>query len=174
MEEWRDIRGYEGLYQISNYGRVRSLDRVIMRKDGKPYPIKGKILQPNFNNSSNHYQVLLCNKGDESWKQVHRLVAEAFIPNPHGYDIVHHIDHNPSNNRVENLVWMSKEEHDAIHVDERKVTVYQYTLDGELVKVWNSAHEAARELGFSQGNITMCCQGKRRTHKGYKWSYVPL
>lgn len=174
MEEWRDIQGYEGLYQVSNEGRVKSLEREIMRSDGKTLPLKEKILKPNLNNSSRHYQVLLCENGIEKWKQVHQIVAQTFIPNPNGCDVVHHKDHNPQNNRVENLMWMSKEEHDAIHRAEQAKTIYQYTIQGELIAVYSSAYEAARELRFSQGNITMCCQGKRKTHKGYKWSYKPL
>lgn len=179
MEMWRDIRGYEGLYQVSNYGRVRSLDRVIeyyqpTAKKLVKTLFKGKILKSNFNYGSGHYQVLLCNNGEEKWHQVHVLVAEAFLPNPSNCDIVHHKDHDTSNNRVENLEWLTKEEHDLGHGTEKSKVVYQYTLDGDLVAIWASANEAARQLGYSQGNITMCCQGKRKSHKGYIWSYIPL
>lgn len=162
MEEWRDIRGYEGIYQVSNLGRVKSL------KFGKERILSlGKT-------TSGHMQATLLKNGVAKHIGIHQLVAEAFIPNPNGCDIVHHIDHDTSNNIVENLVWMTKEEHDAMHVDERKITVFQYTIDDKLVKIWSSASEAAKQLNFNVSHIVDCCNGKRKTHKGYKWSYEPL
>ncbi len=122
MEIWRDIKGYEGLYQVSNYGRVKSLDRVIEVMNilfgSQIRHLKEKYIKPKVN-SNNRLQVRLCKDGVKEQKQIHVIVAEAFIPNPNGCDVVHHIDHNPLNNRVENLVWMPKEEHSTMHSKER-------------------------------------------------------
>ncbi len=156
MEIWRDIQGYEGIYQVSNYGRVKSL------KFGKE-----RVLINNVHKSGHHF-VDLCVNNEKKHIQVYFLVAEAFIPNPNGYDVVHHIDHNPSNNRVENLVWMSKNEHNALHNGKK---VYQYTCDGTLIKEWASLAEVERELGYKNQNISACCNGKIKRYKGYVWRY---
>lgn len=176
-EIWKDIKGYESLYQISNYGRVKSLNYKRTCKE---------IILKQHRESKNHLFVSLWK--DTSFKRfkIHRLVAEAFISNPNNYEIVHHIDHNPENNRVDNLVWMDKREHQALHnVEGKSKTVYQYTLEGELIAVWKSASEAAKQLKYTISNICDCCVGKRFDksrgkwvkriqYKGYKWSYIPL
>lgn len=183
MEIWRDIKGYEGLYQVSNYGRVKSLNYKRTNKE------KNMVLTKL---NSGHLEVRFCKEGIVRHFFIHRLVAEAFIPNPNNYGVVHHIDHNPQNNVVENLEWMSEEEHKKIHHSSNGgnagrscKTVYQYTLDGKLVAVWKSASEAARQLGFQESQISNCCNGgffykkkkkwiNIKQHKGYIWSYVPL
>lgn len=191
-EKWIDVRDYERLYQVSNLARVRSVDRWVETKNqhGKCVKyIKGKVRRQSPNNYG-YLTVQLRKNGVPDNKLVHVLVAEAFIPNPNNYDIVHHKDHNQKNNRVENLEWISKEEHDAMHANERgeqrSKTVYQYTLDGLLVNVWKNAYEAARVLGFCHVNVSACCNGgyhdksrpnnwhKAETYKGYRWSYEPL
>ena len=105
IEEWRDIPGYEGLYQVSNLGKIRSLDRYIKRRNKNgtlsDYPVRGKIITQ-FINDKGYYRVHL----DRS-KSVHRLVAQAFIPNPNNLPCVNHKDLNPLNNCVENLEWCS-------------------------------------------------------------------
>lgn len=156
MEEWRDIRGYEGIYQVSNEGRVRSL------MYGKIKVLKIRRL------SSKHIQIQLHKDGISKFYRVHRLVAEAFIPNPNNYTEVHHIDENPENNRVENLKWITHQEHREKHSAK---LICQYTLDGKLVKVWKSLSEAERN-GFYIQCICACCRGKRKTHKGFIWKYA--
>lgn len=169
MEEWRDIEGFEGLYQVSNEGRVKSLERTIIRSNGAPFYVRERFLK--FGINCEHYTVTLANLGKHYHPLVHRLVAEAFIPNPNNYDIVHHIDHNPKNNKVENLMWISKEKHDEIHINERKKEIHQYNKQGELVKIWGSANECDRN-GYWLGAITACCRGERKTHKGFIWKYA--
>lgn len=163
MEEWRDIEGYEGLYQVSNLGRVRSL------KFGK---------ERVFGNSANNRGYIMCalrkNKVRKT-HEVHVLVAEAFIPNPNNYTVVHHKNHNPKDNRVENLEWMDRGEHQSMHNVERcsKRVDQIDSKTGDVLHQWNSTNEAARELGYDQSAISKCCQGKLyKTHKGYIWKYV--
>lgn len=167
IEVWKDIPGFEGVYQVSNFGRVKSLERIIKWKNSTT-TIKEKILKPNI--SSDHCYVTLCYCGVHRRYLVHRLVAEAFIPNPNGYTVVHHKDENPENNVVENLSWMDKSDHHALHNKDKGKKVYQFTLDDKLVKVWPSTMECGRN-GFNQWAVSDCCAGKRKTHKKYKWSY---
>ena len=157
MEEWRDIQGYEGIYQVSNEGRVRSL------KFGKE-----RILRPR-NICTNHLQVVLS--GNQ--QLVHQLVAKAFIPNPNGCDVVHHIDRNPLNNNVENLMWMTSSEHTAMHdIGCRRRTDQIDKTSGEVIRQWRCALDAEKELGISRQGISMCCNGKAKTHKGFVWKYL--
>lgn len=173
MEEWRDITGYEGLYQVSSYGRVKSLERMVHRPQKGDYLKKERLIK-GWMKPDRHIAVELCGKVF----YLHQLVAQAFIPNPNNHDVVHHLDHNPQNNMVDNLVWMSDEEHKKLHAEELGVQfskkVYQYTLADELIKVWNSVIEAGRGLEINQGSISNCCNGRCNTYKGYKWSYDPL
>lgn len=172
MEKWRDIKGYEGLYQVSNYGRVKSLERDVelVSKLGKLYirRQKEKIRAPHWNN--NGYIVYDLWKNNEMISLlIHHLVAEAFIPNPMNFDTVHHKDHNPANNCVDNLEWMDGGEHSAIHTNERAKRVDQIDkVTGEILHQWNSATEAARELGYDNGNISKCCSDKYPSYKTYK------
>lgn len=177
MEEWRDIKGYEGRYQISSEGRVRSLDRI--GKNG--YSYKGKILKPRPTKRG----YIKANLSGKIYA-VHRLVAQAFIPNPNNYPVVNHKDENPSNNCIENLEWCdvkyninygtaNKRRGESIGYDKdnpHSKSVLQCTIDGILVKRWNSQAEAARQLGISQGNISRCCIGTRNIAYGFIWKYA--
>lgn len=192
MEIFKDIEGFEGLYQVSNDTTIKSVERTIIRKNGSPMHVKEKIRKQTLD-SDGYLVVTLWKNGVPENKKVHQLVAQAFIENPHGYEHVHHKDKNQLNNHVENLEWISKEEHHALHDSDRveavreakSKVVYQYE-DGEIVNVWRSTREAARILGFSEGNISACCRGgyydksrggkwhKVETYKSYGWSYSPL
>lgn len=186
-EVWRDIEGYEGLYQVSNWGRVRSMNyhhsgKVTVLKQAKD--IHGYLL------------VKLCKNGKQKTRTVHRLVAIAFIPNPLNLPEVNHKDENKENNFVwvnddgtidlekSNLEWVTAKQNSnhgsrnqrvaeslTNHPDKSK-RVAQYTLDGTLVAVYPSTHEAARQTGFKQSSISACCRGKLKKHKGYIWKYI--
>lgn len=162
-EIWLPVVGYEGLYEVSNWGRVKSLNYKNTHRE--------KILKGFLNKKKGYLQVLLYKDDTPKWYKIHQLVAEAFLPNPNGYTVVHHIDkENHQDNRVENLEWISKEEHDRLHAEERAKTVYQYTLDWKLVRVWPSANECGRN-GFNTSNVARCCRGECEQYKGFRWSY---
>ena len=170
QEIWKDIKGYDGKYQISNYGRVKSLLRY------------KKILKPILQ-TKGYFYVSLC-KPNKNFT-IHRLVAEEFIPNPENLPCVNHKDENKHNNHVDNLEWCTYEYNNnygtcrerirksLLNHPNKSKKVYQYTLDGKFVKEWESTKECGRN-GFDQSNISSCCRGERKTHRGYRWSYTKI
>ena len=116
MEIWKDVRGYEGVYQVSNLGNVRSLDRrAINHKSGTTRIVRGAVMNP-WDNGNGYLVVTLQDKRKRKNCYVHRLVAEAFIDNPEYKPIVHHRDTNRRNNKASNLQWMTEAEHAAAHL----------------------------------------------------------
>lgn len=267
MEEiWKDVVGFEGVYQVSNLGRVRSLGFDIWHK--------GRILKPHLDSRGYYLMVGLNRNKHPHHKNVHRLVAEAFIPNPNNYPCVNHKDECKTNNNVDNLEWCTYEynmnynngaamkraiktryerhdvrelvaktkatkikngslsaekpvnqftwggefvaryisateagrrtkaqthviskccrglckqaggfvwlyDDDVDKINERTLDAHpnakkvgQYDLDGTLIKVWNSATEACRELGVNPASLSECCTGKRKKTKGFSWKFI--
>lgn len=119
MEEWRDIKGYEGIYQVSDHGNIRSLDRrVVNHRSGSTRLCKGELFSP-FDNGHGYLAVPLRVGRKRKNHYVHRLVAEAFIDNPDGKPVINHIDYNTHNNNVNNLEWCTQGEnikHSAVHM----------------------------------------------------------
>lgn len=166
MEEWRDIEGYEGLYQVSNKGRVRSLDNIVRRKNGREYTVRGRILSQHIDSKG----YLRCYVG-----KIHKLVAKAFVPNPNNLTVVHHKDHNQLNNNADNLEWIDETSHNRKHGGQNPCkTVFQYSLDGALIAEYVSVQEAARTNNISYSNVARCCRGIQDNYKGFRWSYRPL
>lgn len=186
MEEevFKDVLGYEGLYQVSNFGRVKSLKRKNvfycgLKKEYLERPVKEKIL--NFSKSNRGYlQVCLTKNGNYKTYTVHRLVAKAFIDNPLNKKTVNHIDGNKLNNCVNNLEWATSSENNKHAFDnglskphnQRKVN--QYDLNNNYIKTWNSIAEFLKEnnINLKNSGITSCCKGKQKTAYGYKWKYA--
>ena len=165
METWKAISGYEGLYQVSNLGRVKSLGNNKTRKD--------KILKP-VNNNHGYLHVRLCKDGNMKHTLVHRLVAEAFIPNPNNLATVNHKDEVKTNNVASNLEWMSREDNVAYsqpHLTKRSVHMFDKST-GELLATFPSTHEAERVTGIYHSNISKCCNGKFKSAGGYIWRYI--
>lgn len=164
-EYWKPVVGYEGHYQVSNFGRVKSI------KFGKEI-----ILKQHINIKGGYYYVCLLKNGKHKNYYVHRLVAQAFIPNPDNLPEVNHKDECKTNNVVSNLEWCDRKyNHNYGTINERisqsqSKTVLQYDLNGNLIKEWKSINECGRN-GFNQGDICKCCNGKRKTAKGFIWVY---
>lgn len=170
MEQWKDIEGYEGLYQVSSEGRVMNV------RNGKL-----KI----FYYGTGGYKRVMLWKGNKSKNYpVHRLVAKAFIPNPDNLPQVNHKDECHTNNVVENLEWCTlaynlsygtrvKRIIEKERNGKRSKKVYQYTIDGELVDTYPSLAECGRN-GYDIANVSKVCHGVYKQYKGYKWSYTPL
>ena len=171
MEEvWKDIEGFECLYQVSNKGRVKSLNYNKTKKE--------KILKP-FINSDGYLLVKLCKNKTIKCLSVHSLVANAFLHNQHNFPCVNHKDECKTNNVVTNLEWCThKYNLEYNNGRERRAKalskkVYQYSKEGELIAVWKSTNECGRN-GYNQCSVSKCCNCNLKTHKGYIWSYTPL
>ena len=164
-EVWKDVKDYEGHYQVSNQGRVKSL------KQGKE-----RILKPRVEGSG-YFFVDLYKNNESKMCKVHRLVALTFIPNPNNLPEVNHKDEDKTNNSVENLEWCSSKYNSNFgtrtqrQAEKISKTVFQYTKTGEFVKEWKSTHDIERNLGYSKGNISSCCRGKYKSAYGYVWKY---
>lgn len=192
-EIWKDIKGYEGLYKVSNLGKVISLDRVIYQeKEGITYSrlMKGKTLKYN-NDKQGYLLVHLCKNGKRTCKKVHRLVVEAFLENKDSKEYVNHIDGNKQNNAVYNLEWVTPSENN-IHAYKTKLStptlnmlgrkgknnpcmkkIYQINKNNHnVIKLYYGSYEAQRTTGINASNIIACCKGKQRTAGGYIWKYA--
>ena len=198
MEEiWKDIDGYEG-YQVSNLGRVRSLDRI----DSNNHPLKGVILKPYISNSG-YLLVGLYKQQKRDRKLLHRLVAEAFIPNPDNKSEIDHINTIKTDNTVflnedgsinyekTNLRWTTRKENinnpltkTKMQINARKPSkgkygkkhhrskpIIQYDKEGNFIKEWDCANDVERVLGISNKHIGSVCLGKRKSCGGYIWKY---
>lgn len=170
-EEWKDIIGFENLYQISSYGRIRSFTKKS----------KGKILNP-YKTEKGYLKVDLIKNKNRISKKVHILVAEAFIPNYHNLSTINHKDENKENNNIFNLEWMSLKDNQNYGTRNKRISnkntnsklskkVLQYTLDDIFIKEWESVSEIERQTNYSQGNISSCCRGLRKSAYNYKWKY---
>lgn len=168
-EEWRDIEGYIGLYQVSTWGRVKSLN---YNKTGKERILKLR------DNGRGYLFVSLCKDGKSKQYYIHRLIACAFIPNPHGYNEINHLDECKSNNFVENLEWCSKS-HNVNYGTRNKRMAEKLSLPvigidctTGLILEFPSIREASRQTGTDKSHICACCKGKLKSSGGYIWHYL--
>ena len=170
-EIWKDIVGYEGHYKISNFGNVLSLN---YNRTGHSQKLSLRI----GHKRNNYVDVVLMKEGKSKRYKVHRLVAEAFIPNPKNFPQVNHKDCNPLNNRVNNLEWCNAKyniNYGDRHIKygkSRGCRVAQYTLEGNILNTFYSIGEAARVTGLHKGNIYDSTIGKQKTCGGYIWKKV--
>lgn len=204
MEEkeiWKDVVGCEGLYQVSNNGRVRSVDRYVPAKNNSRKHIDGKLLTQHYDKDG--YCLVHIRKPQTNGKnaRVHRLVALTFIPSVEGKDFIDHINGIRSDNRVENLRWCTVKENNSFPLAIKKrsesvkqsyinnhklrdlrsttfkncrkfcVQVLQYTKNGTFVADYASVTDAAKSVGGKVSNICRNCCGKRPSAYGYVWKY---
>lgn len=175
QEEWKEIEGTNGLYRISNLGRVWSV---------------------RFNRQVKHtetklgYPVITIPVLEKKQQFMHRLIAKAFIPNPYGLPVVNHIDGNRANFSIKNLEWCTQSHNvKAEYLSGRRIgktnmkgrfgelnpasrPVAKFSLDGTLLRVFPCLAQAADFVGGSASHIVKVCKGKLKKHKGYQWRYM--
>lgn len=171
-EYWKPVVGYETSDEISNMGRMRIIN---YRNTGK-YKLRKLTIH-----SKGYFTVHLTKNSITKLYQVHRLVAEAFIPNPQNLPCVNHKDENKLNNNVDNLEWCTNKYNINYGTRNKRISkkmtngklskpVIQYDLNGNFIKEWPSAHECGRN-GFNDSSVSACCRGKLKTHRGFIWKY---
>ncbi len=160
---WKNIEGYEGLYQVSDDGQVRNS--------------KGIILKPEVNKKG-YLRVNLFKEGKKKKYRIHRLVAMAFIPNPDNLPQINHIDEDKSNNCLTNLEWCDCKynnnygTHTERMAKKHSKPVRQFDLQGNLIKEYPSLTELHKLTGFNMGNVSSCCRGRNQTSYGFIWQNV--
>ena len=164
-EIWKDIKGFEGHYQVSNLGRVKSLKRG-----------KERILKPG-RDTYGYLRVILWKNNKMKMCYIHRLVAQAFLPNPQNLPQINHKNEDKTDNKVENLEWCDSRYNNNYgtrtqrQVEKLSKPVIQFTKDGKLVKEWKSTHDVERNLGYSHGHISSCCNGRYKSAYEFNWKY---
>ena len=172
-EIWKIIEEYPD-YMISNMGRVKSLERNVVKGNGGLYKIEEKILK-SIKKRDGYLQINLSKEGKQKTCLIHRLVASTFLDNPNNFFEVNHIDEDKTNNRVDNLEWCSREYNCNYGTRNKRISkpILQFSLDGKLIRKWDSAREVEKELNIAHSQITACCK-KRKNYKsagGYIWKY---
>lgn len=187
QEIWKDLKEYENLYQISNLGRVKSLQRRKSNYNQKGFTgtfklIQEKILKPKVDRKGYLY-VQLYKNGKSKMFKVHRLVAQTFIPNLRNKPQVNHKDGNKQNNFIDNLEWCTNTENQKhawkIGLQKSRFSknnskakkVMQYDLQGNFIREWNCMMDIEREINISHTSISLCCRNKVENTRGYIWKY---
>lgn len=172
-EVWKDIAGYEGLYQISSFGRVKSFRQAKRLNGGEEY-----ILNPTISNNGYEQITLYRSPTDRHKFLVHRLVAQTFIPNPDNLEAVNHKDENRLNNHADNLEWCTMAYNNAYGTATIRSSItkgqkiQQFTINGVLLATYESIHIASMITGIEKHTIKDCCSGSCQFGKGYIWRYV--
>lgn len=185
MEEiWKDVKGYEGIYKVSNLGMVKRLSTEVFCRAWKKRRVKEKVLKPCIN-THGYYALNLSHKNKKAPQRLHRIIASAFVPNPENKKEVNHKDGNKLNNALDNLEWVTHREN-GIHAYENGLnysakgadnslskSVKQFDLSGKFIKQYGSIHEAARETNIHHNTIGANLYGRTRACKKlYKFTYA--
>lgn len=178
-EIWKDIEGYEGLYQVSNLGRVKSLERVVDNPKGGVRTLREKILKQHYDNNG-YLTVTLYNNCKKKGFKVHRLVAEAFIPNPLNKPQVDHINTIRDCNNINNLRWVTgkenvnnttSKENYRNYINNKKENDNNKIICITTGRIYKNKYQAVEEENLNYGHLIECLNGKRKTHKGCVWNY---
>ena len=191
-EIWKDIEGFEGLYQVSSFGRVKSLPKKweISNNFGTFWVVKDeRMLSPVISNKGYYVLSLVNNKRKKQFR-VHQLVAKHFLENNNNFNCINHINGNKLDNCISNLEYCSHSHNQKEayrlglkqpsknmlgKLDDKcpnSIPVNQYTLDGIFIRRWSSSREAMRQLHMKSNKIWLCCQHKRNQTYGYRWEYA--
>ena len=181
-EIWVDIEGFEKIYQVSNFGRVRSMQRVVTHSNGRQVTLSTHVLP--LTKTVDQVRVHLRHNGKRTYYSVHLLVGKYFIPNPNGLKHLKRLDGNVQNNHFQNLEWYKPRcfvaEYRKKFGPPRKgelhprVKVQQISIEtGEVLATWHGMKSIALGLGFTHSHIIECCTGKRITAYGFMWNYAP-
>ena len=174
MEEWKAIPGYEGYYEASTEGRIRSVGRYTRGRWGTLVYVKPHILKPN-NVRYNYMQVKFCVNGKREQPLVHRLIAKTFIANPHNYPQINHKDGNGANNAVDNLEWCTASANCWHRDNVLKVRVDKFKKRVKCVEngqIYGSLQEAAAVLGTKPSYISAVCHGAQKTANSFHFELV--
>ena len=177
VETWLPIMGYEGLYEVSDLGRIKACEKPKGTSCKKMFPERIMV----FSNNGNYSIVGLSKNSSRRTRYVHRLVALHFVPNPDNLPEVNHKDGNKLNCRADNLEWTTRKENER-HAYENGLkrkggmwgnskAVYQFSLSGILLKEWDCLKEIWRQLGYDRRVISRCCDGKTQSSHGFIWMY---
>lgn len=186
IEIWKDVVGYEGIYQVSNFGNVKSLDKIVFNNGSRRYNnIKGRVLSQNKTNGNGYRIVSLNNNGCSKNYYIHRLVASSFLENKNSFKYINHKDENKLNNNIDNLEWCdakynanygTSRERARQKLLNNKSTSKQVSSHDrntmELIKTFPSISEASRQLNCAVQNISDALHGKQPTARGYIWKYL--
>lgn len=196
-EIWKPIKGYEGLYEVSNYGRVRNVPRVI-KKELRVMTIKPRMISQ-YISKIGYPAVTLCKNKQSRCNFIHRIIAEAFIPNPENKPCIDHINAIKTDNRLKNLRWVTRKENSNNPITLKRLIesskrperikkmletkrknnsysapryVYQFNKDGEFIAKYDSASDASRNTGIHASIIRGCCMRYWNSAGGFVWSYT--
>ena len=183
-EIWKDIKGYERLYQVSNLGDIKSLKRNVYAGNGKYRWQYERILSKKKTNGNGYITVSLYKNNDVQNRYVHKIVAETFISNPNNYKYINHKDENKANNYVDNLEWCTARynctyNNRHIKIGKKLINnkasskpILQINNKNEIVKSYPSISEASRQLKVSSQAISDCLRGKQKHSANFKWKYI--
>ena len=190
MEVWKPIKDYEEFYEVSNYGRIRSKDRIKKVPFGRFGIQKGKVIKLQLN-SRGYVRVVLSNQFGKKAFLVHRLVAAAFIENPDGLPVINHKDFNPLNNNADNLEWTTPLGNTRYSLDRGRfkrtpewISKLKSSLDAKMGKpvigtnintgeiIFFNALNDCKKMGFQPSCVSNCCNGIRHHHLGFTWRFA--
>lgn len=178
IEEWKPVVGYEGLYEVSNFGRVRSVDRYVNASRGRKKLVKSQIIVP-IKQNNGYYTVNLNSNGNTVTFSIHRLVAQAFVPNPNNLPCVNHKDECKTNNVSDNLEWCSYEYNNSYGTKPQKISdansrkVKMFDLEGNYITTFDSCRQALKVLKKkSPSNLSNALSGRAQSAYEHKWEWA--